>query len=74
MVFKVRYEVAGGHVHCTLFVAKHPNQTWANCGNFCVSDGEEFDALRAAFSGATFYKAGDHVERDKFYEGVRQGP
>lgn len=53
-VFRVKWERAGGHVHCTVFLAKHPNQTYANAGTFCVSEGEEFESLRASWSGAEF--------------------
>lgn len=55
MLWKVRYRVAGHHVHCDLFVAKQANMTWANCGNFIV-DVLELESLRASFSGAQFYE------------------
>lgn len=54
MVFKINYMKAGGHVHCRLFVAKHPNQTYAACGNFTVSAGDEFKALQAVMPGVGF--------------------
>jgi len=53
-VFRVRWQQLGGHVHCRLFCAKHPNQTYAKCGEFVVREGEEFESLRAQFSGAHF--------------------
>lgn len=53
-IFRVRFEVAGGHVHCRLFAAKQPNTTYAGCGEFCVQKGEEFESLVRAFSGAQF--------------------
>lgn len=53
-VFRIRYEQAGGHIHCSLFAAKSPNYTYAKCGDFCVTAGEEFEALQRALSGVAF--------------------
>ena len=47
-IFRVRWTLAGGHVHCSLFAAKAPNMTYAKCGDFTVRQGEEFAALHAA--------------------------
>lgn len=52
-VFKVRWEKAGGHVHCTLFCSKSPNMTYANCGTFCVRL-DELEDLERAMSGCQF--------------------
>jgi hypothetical protein len=41
-------------VHCALFVAKQANMTFAKCGDFTVSRGEEFASLLRSFSGAEF--------------------
>lgn len=54
MIFRVRFTVAGGHVHCRLFSAKQPNMTWAKCGDFCVTKGQEFSDLMRAFGGVDF--------------------
>jgi hypothetical protein len=51
--FRIRFGIAGGHVHCRLF-AGVPGQTFANCGEFVVRKGEEFSALVKAFSRADF--------------------
>jgi len=57
-IFKIHHEQAGGHVHCALFVAKSPNMTYAKCGDFCVSAGEEFEELQRALSGVAFVARG----------------
>ncbi len=54
MIWRVRFIIGGGHVHCTLYTAKSPNQTFAKCGDFVVSKGDEFKSLLEAFSGADF--------------------
>jgi hypothetical protein len=54
MIFRIHFKVLGDHVHCRLFVAKSDDTTFAKCGTFIVSVGEEFIALLAAFSGADF--------------------
>ena len=53
-IYRVRFDIAGGHVHCRLFCAKHPNMTFASCGVFTVQKGEEFESLVRSFSGAEF--------------------
>lgn len=63
MIFRIRFEVAGGHVHCALFVAKEPNMTHAKCGDFVVSRGPEFVALEAVMGGVQF--VGDVSEARK---------
>ena len=54
MIFRVRFKVAGGHVHCRLFSAKSLNVTFAKCGDFTVTRGDEFRDLLRCFSGAEF--------------------
>ena len=54
MIWRIRFTVAGGHVHCRLFVAKGINMTFAKCGDFTVSRGEEFASLMQAFPKADF--------------------
>lgn len=41
-VFRVRFRIAGGHVHCRLFVAPRANSTFAKAGDFTLSKGAEF--------------------------------
>ena len=53
MIFKIRYEKAGGHLHCKLFAAKSPNMTYACCGDFCIREDELTD-LERAMSGVFF--------------------
>ena len=53
-IFRIRFRIAGGHVHCALFSAKTPNQTFAKCGDFVVERGEEFEALMRQFNAAEF--------------------
>ena len=52
-IFKIRHEMAGGHIHCQLFEAKGPNMTWSCCGDFTVRV-EEFDDLQRSMSGVVF--------------------
>ena len=52
-VMKIRYEKLGGHYHCTIFTARQPNMTYANCGNV-VFDEREWDDIRHIISGAFF--------------------
>ncbi len=53
MVFKIKHEKRGGHIHCRLFAAKAPNMTYAGCGDFCVRE-EEFEDLQHVMSGIAF--------------------
>lgn len=50
MVWRVRFSIAGGHVHCSLFCATAPNHTFAKCGDFVVRKGDEFSSLVRAFA------------------------
>lgn len=56
-VFRVRFEIRGGHVHCALFCAPRPDHTFAKCGDFVVRKGPEFRDLLDAFSKAEFVPA-----------------
>ena len=58
-VFKIKYLKTPGlrHVYCRLFASPSPNQTYASCGNFTVSTGEEWDCLQRAMSGVAFEDA-----------------
>lgn len=49
MIFRIRFRVAGGHVHCRLFSAKSAEFTFACCGSFVVNRGKEFVALMEKF-------------------------
>lgn len=53
MVWRIRFRVHGGHVHCRLFGAPQANRTYAWCGDFTVRK-EEFASLQTAFQGAEF--------------------
>lgn len=41
---RLRYAKAGGHVHCRLFSARDPRQTYAKCGDLTFSEDEWPDA------------------------------
>lgn len=56
--FRVAVRVAGGHVHCRVFVAANPTATGACCGEFTVRRGEEFHSLMAGWIGARFFGGG----------------
>ena len=53
-LFRIRYKVFGGHIHCRLFSGKHPSQTFAKCGDFTLSRGQEFIDFTDVFSRAEF--------------------
>jgi hypothetical protein len=49
-IFRVRFRIGGGHVHCRLFSAKNRRDpAWAKCGDFTVCRGPEFRDLITAF-------------------------
>lgn len=52
-IFRVRHRTLGRHVHCSLFVAPRPGQTFAKCGDFIV-DINEMMALRLAMQRVEF--------------------
>lgn len=54
MIFRVRFDVRGGHVHCRVFSARWTNGTYAKLGDLTVTRGPEFVAFMAAFRGAEF--------------------
>lgn len=54
MIFRVRFDVRGGHVHCRVFSARAAHQTFAKLGDLTVTRGPEFVALMDAFRGAEF--------------------
>ncbi len=64
MVFKVRYDRAGGHVHCALFAAARVGTAFARCGNFTVRV-DEFDQLRIAMGGVEFQERGNVEQREE---------
>lgn len=53
MIFRIRYQVAGGHVHMRMFSARHSAAVWAKLGSLCCSV-QEFEDLRHALSGVHF--------------------
>jgi hypothetical protein len=53
MTFRIRYQLAGSHVYCRLYVGRS-DETFALTGSFTLRVGEEFDALRAAFPSAEY--------------------
>lgn len=53
MVWRVCFEVMGGHVHCRLYCSTQKIRTFAYCGEFRIR-AEEFEDLKQAFSGAEF--------------------
>jgi hypothetical protein len=38
MIFRLRFQQAGGHVHCRLFQAKAPGQTWQKNGDLVFDE------------------------------------
>lgn len=64
MIFRVRYKIKGGHTHCSLFSAKQPNTTFANCGNFVIRN-DEFKELVIAMSGIQFLDDASYNAEEK---------
>jgi hypothetical protein len=54
MIWRVRFDVKGGHVHCELFVAKRRENIFAKCGSFVVQRGEEFSDLLRTMTNTEF--------------------
>lgn len=53
MIWKVTHQIAGGHVHCSLFSADAPGATFRKCGDFSVR-AEHFPELKTVMSTAIF--------------------
>lgn len=47
--YRVRFTIAGGHVHCHLFYGEE-GKTFAKCGDFVTRRGAEFRDLVDSFS------------------------
>lgn len=65
--FKGVYTRVRGHVHFKIFVRTLPTETWANCGNLCMSV-EEFDAFMSTFKWIAWIEA----EKPREQQPVRQ--
>jgi hypothetical protein len=50
MVFRLRYDVRGGHVHCRLFQATSVGQTWQKNGDITF-DEKGWAAFSALING-----------------------
>lgn len=49
-IFRIRFKIGGGHIHCRLFAAANRRDpAWAKCGEFTVCKGAEFSRLLDAF-------------------------
>lgn len=49
-IFRIRFAIGGGHIHCRLFASKNRRDpAWQKCGDFTVCKGPEFRDLIAAF-------------------------
>lgn len=53
-IFRVRFTIAGGHVHCALYSRRAGSSTFELLGEFRAARGLEFRDLVAAFSKADF--------------------
>ncbi len=54
-VMRVRYKKLGQHIHCRVFTARVPNETYAKNGDL-VFDEQEFEDVRRIMSGAQFLR------------------
>ena len=61
-IYRIRFSIGGGHIHCRLFVSKSINHNFALCGTFVVSKGEEFKDLMKSCQAVEFL--GDEPEKD----------
>lgn len=52
---RVRFKQLGGHIHCRVFTAPVPNETFAKNGEL-VFDEREFEDVRRIMSGAQFLR------------------
>jgi hypothetical protein len=50
MIFRIRFEQRGGHIHCRLFQTKAPGQTWQKNGEL-VFDEAGWEAFAALMVG-----------------------
>lgn len=57
MIIRIRYEQAGGHIHCTVFTAKERNQTFARAGNLVFNE-EEWPKVQEAMGNVQFVPVG----------------
>jgi len=53
MVFRLRYQLLGGHYHCRLFSAQSRNHTFARLGELTVAE-YEWVAFQEALKGVEF--------------------
>ena len=59
MIFRIRYDAAGGHTHCRFFAGPHEGAL-GKCGDLTMRN-DEFDLFRAA---ATFIQFHPEEKRD----------
>jgi hypothetical protein len=50
MIFRIRFQQRGGHIHCRLFQAVAPGQTWSKNGDL-VFDERGWEAFAALLFG-----------------------
>lgn len=67
MIFRIRFVVAGGHVHASLFAGHHEGAL-GKAGDFCLRN-EEFAAFREA---ATFVQFVDNSPGGRNVEALRR--
>lgn len=60
MIFRIKFNIKGVHVHCSLYVLPSPNETGAYCGTFIVRKGGEFKQLLRVMSGIQFILSDNH--------------
>ena len=53
--YRIRYQLAGGHVHCRVFSRPKGQDTFAKCGDLTIS-ASELSSFMYTFSGAEFLK------------------
>ena len=49
MIWRIRFTIREGHIHCAIFLAPGPDRTFAKCGDFVVCKGAEFASLAKSF-------------------------
>lgn len=51
--YRVRCQLAGGHIHCRVFSRPKGQDTFAKCGDLTIS-ASEWISFKLAFGGAEF--------------------
>lgn len=71
MIFRLYYEVKGGHVHCRLFAGPHDGAL-GKCGDLCMRT-NEFNLFRDAATFMQFRKEVRYEHERRLHQGRGRG-